>query len=180
MVLLDAGEFQVLEYYNHLLQVSVKHFLQLLYLNTTSGSRKRSLQLQPHFPSLTSPSVVKPKRLRLELGGIFLLTVKPVLPLQKSRVGVAMVLAQRMKYQVQCWWPRWAPDIPKWRADHERHGSGSTSLPLQMCRGWAHRRCNVSAWSGVHLHLAGRRWDWEQPSHVFLEGERPKPLLFCS
>lgn len=42
MLLLDACEFQVLEYYNHLLQVSVKHFLQLLYINPISGSHNSS------------------------------------------------------------------------------------------------------------------------------------------
>lgn len=43
MVLLYACEFQVLKYYNHLLQFSVKHFLQLRYTNPTSCYHKSIL-----------------------------------------------------------------------------------------------------------------------------------------
>lgn len=42
-VVLDGCEFQVLKYYSYLLQVSVKHVLQTLYINSTAGSHKSSL-----------------------------------------------------------------------------------------------------------------------------------------
>lgn len=71
MVFLDACEFQIMEYYKHVLQVFVKVSLLLLYINQSLSLIKVACHCSLTL-LLSLQFAEKPKRLSLEMGSTFL------------------------------------------------------------------------------------------------------------
>lgn len=89
--------------------------------------------------------------------GVFLLTLKLMLPFWKSQVGLVMVLAQLIKYQVQCRRPRWGPDPQKWKG--QIMGGVGLFQPPCFCRFTGCEFTGSTMFLHGWMYLMGKWWD---------------------
>lgn len=177
ILFLDTRGFHILVYYNYLLQVYVKPFLQLVCINPASGSHKNGLYSLGYSLSLLSHLLWTQVARTWE--GHFCIDSKAYVTILKVTSWVSYGFGTTNKIPSTVLMAKVGSRPSEVEGtNHERCGSVSASLLLQIYRVWVHRRHNVFAWLDVHLYLMGKWWDWEQPSHVLLEAEHPKPQLF--